>query len=70
MKTASAKSAEISLAHNEQERLVRLPQVLKIIPISRSAWWAGVKAGRFPQPIKLGERLTCWRYSEVLALTK
>ena len=25
----------------ENESLLRLPQVLKIVPISKSAWWQG-----------------------------
>jgi hypothetical protein len=39
-----------------------------LIPISKSSWWAGVKAGRFPQPIKLGPRITCWRAEDVYSL--
>ena len=39
-----------------------------LIPISKSSWWAGVKSGRFPQPIKLGPRTTCWRAEDVYAL--
>lgn len=27
---------------------VRLPQILEVYPISKSHWWAGVKAGRLP----------------------
>jgi len=48
--------------------LLRLPQVLKLIPISRSAWWNGVREGRFPGSIKLGPRTTCWRASDLFAL--
>ncbi len=33
----------------------RLPQVPRLIPVSRrSAWWAGCKSGRYPKPVKLG----------------
>lgn len=38
------------------------------LPISKSSWWAGVAEGKFPRPIKLGARTTCWRESEILAL--
>ena len=31
------------------------------IPVSKSTWWAGVKSKRFPQPIKLGPKITAWR---------
>lgn len=40
-------------------RLLRLKMVLEIIPVSKSTWWAGVKSGRFPKPVKtLGGRIT------------
>ena len=38
--------------------LLRLPQVLSIIPISKSAWWEGCRTGRYPKPVKLGPRTT------------
>lgn len=47
---------------------LRLRQVLAIIPISRSAWWAGVKSGRLPAPIKLSKRCTAWRAEDIRAL--
>lgn len=51
--------------------LVRLSQILAPhgpIPVSRSSWWAGVRDGRYPTPIKLGPRTTCWRAQEILTL--
>jgi len=39
---------------------LRLPQVLALFPVSRSTWWAGVRAGRYPKPVKLGPRITAW----------
>lgn len=47
---------------------VRLPQVLAIIPISRSAWWAGIREGKFPKGIKLGAKTTVWRAEDIRAL--
>jgi prophage regulatory protein len=38
------------------------------IPVSKSTWWAGVKDGRFPKPVKLGERITVWRAEDIRAL--
>ena len=51
--------------------LVRLHQILAPagpIPVSKATWWQGVKEGRYPQPIKLGERITCWRAEEIRKL--
>ena len=47
---------------------LRLPQVLALIPISRSAWWAGIKEGKFPQGIKLGSKTTVWRAEAIRTL--
>jgi prophage regulatory protein len=50
------------------EGYVRLPQVLRAYPVSRSTWFAGIKSGRFPKPVKLGPRTTAWRVSDLRAL--
>jgi len=47
---------------------MRLRAVLAVIPVSKSTWWAGVKSGRFPQSVKLGERITAWRAEDIRAL--
>ena len=48
---------------------LRLPQVLSLIPVGRSTWWAGVRNGRYPQPSRaLGERITAWRVEDIRAL--
>lgn len=44
---------------------LRLPQILKIIPVSKSTWWAGVKSGRFPKAVKLSIGVTAWRVSDI-----
>ena len=47
---------------------VRLPQILSLIPISRSAWWAGIREGKLPKGIKLGTKTTVWRAEDIRAL--
>ena len=59
-----------------QTGFLRLDQILgnpkfglsPLIPVGKSTWWAGVKTGRFPQPIKLGPRTTAWRVEDIRAL--
>ena len=51
-----------------QFELLRVKQILQIVPVSRSNWWAGVKALRYPQPIKLSEKVTVWRASDIRVL--
>lgn len=56
------------------EGFLRLNQIIgnkdapAIIPVSRSSWWAGVREGRFPKPVKLGKRTTAWRVTDIRAL--
>ncbi len=40
------------------------------IPVSKSTWWAGVKAGRFPRPVKLGPNTTAWRVEDIRTFIK
>lgn len=50
---------------------VRLPGILAPngpIPVSKSTWWAGIKDGRYPKPVKLGPRITAWRVEDIRAL--
>lgn len=53
-----------------QTGFVKVPQILAHIPIGISTWWAGVKAGKYPQPIKLGANTTAWRAEDIHALIK
>ena len=53
---------------NETDRLIRIKEVLEILPISKSCWWSWVASGKAPQPIRLG-RCTCWKYIDILAFT-
>lgn len=50
------------------DSLLRIKDVLKIIPVSRATWWRGVKDGRFPQPVSIGPRMTAFRYKDILQL--
>jgi predicted DNA-binding transcriptional regulator AlpA len=47
---------------------VRLPEVLRLIPVSKSTWWAGVKSGRYPASVKLGQHITAWRVGDIRSL--
>ena len=44
------------------------PPIPAIIPVCKSSWWAGVKSGIYPKPIKLGLRATGWRVDDIRAL--
>jgi prophage regulatory protein len=52
------------------ERLLRLPQVLERVSVSKSTWWKGVRDGIFPKQIKLTTRTSAWREREIDALCR
>lgn len=59
--------------HNDlpSSGFVRLPAIIAPtgpIPVSKSTWWAGIKDGRFPKPVKLGPRITAWRVEDIRTL--
>jgi len=39
-----------------------------LIPICRTSFLNGVKSGKYPKPVKLGERTTAWRVEDIKAL--
>jgi prophage regulatory protein len=58
-------SKEPAIAHS---RLLRLPEVLKLYPVSKSSWYAGMAEGRYPAAVKLSKRSVAWRQSDIEAL--
>lgn len=47
---------------------VRLQTVLRIFPVGRSSWWAGVREGKYPASVKLSPRCTAWRAEDIRSL--
>ena len=42
------------------------PQIPPIIPVGKSCWWEGVRSGRFPKPVKIGNgRGTFWHVDDI-----
>ncbi len=39
-----------------------------LIPIGRTSFLNGVKSGKYPKPVKLGERTTAWKVEDIRAL--
>lgn len=65
-----SKQNNTNLSNLPDNAIIRLPDVLRLYPISKSHWWQGVKDGKFPAPVKLGVRARGWRIGEILALTQ
>lgn len=75
-KTATASNITPPLYQLRETGFLRLSQIVgdkkanipPIIPISRSSWLNGVKSGKFPAAVKLGERTTAWKVEDVRKL--
>ncbi len=52
------------------KRLLRINQVLALVPVGKSSWWKGCKEGIYPKPVKLGPRTTVWRAEDIAAFIK
>jgi prophage regulatory protein len=44
---------------------LRLRDVVKRVPVAPSTIWAWVSNGKFPRPVKLGDRVTAWSVSSI-----
>ena len=45
--------------------LLRLPVVIERTGLSRSALYVMLEQGKFPKPVKLGERINAWPDDEI-----
>jgi prophage regulatory protein len=48
---------------------MRIPQILKVLPVSKSKFWLMVQKGEFPKPIKIG-RSSFWTTEQVQSFIK
>ena len=44
------------------------PGIPPVIPVRKSSWWEGVRTGRYPAPLKLGQCITAWRVEDIREL--
>ena len=49
---------------NSEVTLMRIPQILEVMPVSKSKFWLMVQKGEFPKPIKIG-RSSFWTIEQV-----
>jgi prophage regulatory protein len=47
---------------------VRLPTVLSVFPVGRSTWFNGIRDGKYPASVKLSDRISAWKVSDIRAL--
>jgi predicted DNA-binding transcriptional regulator AlpA len=44
---------------------MRLSEVLKIFPVSRTHFLDGVKSGKYPKPVHLSERIVAYKTQDI-----
>lgn len=49
----------------DDRRVLRLPEVIAVTGLSRSAIYARMSQGRFPNSVRLGIRAVGWRAADV-----
>ena len=67
--TVTAEQAAVNKAENKglkRPRKGRPP----LVPVSHATLWRWVREGRFPKPIKLSDRSTVWRSTDVVEWLK
>ena len=47
-------------------RLLRLPEVLRLVPVSKSTWYRGIRKGIYPAPVKLSSRAVAWWHGDIV----
>jgi len=54
----------------DEHGFLRLKEVLKLYPVSKTAWYSAIASGRAPRSVKLGgpgARTSAWRRSDIAA---
>ena len=51
-----------------EEGFIRMPTVLKVLGISRTALYNGIARGDYPKPLRLGPRMSVWKVEEIRKL--
>jgi prophage regulatory protein len=46
-------------------RLLRLSELLALVPLSRATIYRRMREKTFPQALKIGERAVAWRYLDI-----
>ena len=52
---------------NTATRFLRLPAVIEMVGMKRTAIYDRIKAGTFPAPVQIGVRAVAWKETEIVA---
>jgi predicted DNA-binding transcriptional regulator AlpA len=56
------------MSQEQQYYLMTLAHVLQAFPVSESTWWAGIRLGKYPRPVRLSPRRVAWKSSDIRSL--
>lgn len=56
---------QLSFEQMPENALLRLPSVLFLTGLPKSTFYARVRAGELPKPVKLGARAVAWRVGDI-----
>jgi len=64
---ATHKPATIIKPSTDEEKFLKLGEVMSLCKRSRSSVYNAIKSGTFPAPVKIGVRSSAWVKSEITA---
>ncbi|WP_428569394.1 MAG: helix-turn-helix transcriptional regulator [Solidesulfovibrio sp. DCME] len=47
---------------------LRFKDVQRLFPVSKTVWYDGIAAGRYPAPVRLAPRCVGWRVEDIRSL--
>lgn len=66
--TTAARKERVYIAKDGTKRIIKArPERKGLLPMGETTIWDKVRAGEFPKPVKLSERITAWRTEDVQA---
>lgn len=69
--TTAARKERVYITKNGTKRIIKArPARQGLLPMGETTIWDKVRSGEFPKPVKLSERVTVWRLSDVQAWMK
>ena len=52
----------------DDDAFIRQDVFLAVYPIGATTLWAGIKAGKYPRPVRISSRVNAWRVRDVRRL--
>ncbi len=65
MTNANQDRSDTELQDDGEDRLMKLPEVMRMTALSRSEVYRRVAARQFPTPVRLGSQAIAWRLSDI-----